>query len=65
MTKSSADKYSDPQLRDQIKEEIQAGNKGGKPGQWSARKVGSRKLEYMLCPNTFAGCLGTNPRLGI
>ena len=65
MTKSSADKYSDPQLRDQIKEEIQAGNKGGKPGQWSARKVGSGNLEYMLWANTGAGCLGTNARLRI
>lgn len=40
MTKSSREKYTDPGLRDQLKEEIQAGDKGGKPGQWSARKVG-------------------------
>lgn len=33
------DKYSDPQLRDEVKEEIHASDKGGKPGQWSARKV--------------------------
>jgi hypothetical protein len=33
------DKYSDPKLRDEIKEEIHQGDKGGKPGQWSARKV--------------------------
>lgn len=39
MTKSSENKYTDPELRDEIKEEVQAGDKGGKPGQWSARKV--------------------------
>jgi hypothetical protein len=33
------DKYTDPKLRDEIKEEIHQGDKGGKPGQWSARKV--------------------------
>ncbi|KAJ5160751.1 uncharacterized protein N7482_007755 [Penicillium canariense] len=33
------DKYTDPELRDQVKEEIHQGDKGGKPGQWSARKV--------------------------
>lgn len=33
------DKYTDPKLRDEIKEEIHNGDKGGKPGQWSARKV--------------------------
>jgi hypothetical protein len=32
-------KYSDPKLRDEVKEEIHQGDKGGKPGQWSARKV--------------------------
>ena len=33
-----ADKYTKPQLRADLKEEIMAGDKGGKPGQWSARK---------------------------
>ena len=33
------DKYSDPKLRDQVKEEIHNSDKGGAPGQWSARKV--------------------------
>lgn len=35
----SKDKYSDPNLRDQVKEEIHQSDKGGAPGQWSARKV--------------------------
>ena len=33
-----ADKYTKPQLRADLKDEIMAGDKGGKPGQWSARK---------------------------
>lgn len=33
------DKYTDPQLRDEIKDEVHQSDKGGKPGQWSARKV--------------------------
>jgi hypothetical protein len=36
---SPKDKYSDPKLRDEIKEKVHKGDKGGKPGQWSARKV--------------------------
>lgn len=36
---SPKDKYTDPELRDQVKEEIHNSNKGGAPGQWSARKV--------------------------
>lgn len=35
----SKDKYTDPELRDQVKEEIHQSDKGGEPGQWSARKV--------------------------
>jgi hypothetical protein len=33
------EKYNDPKLRDQVKQEIQESDKGGAPGQWSARKV--------------------------
>ena len=35
---SEAGKYTDPELREQIKEEIKGSDKGGKKGQWSARK---------------------------
>ena len=41
ITMPSRDKYTDPELRDQVKEEIHNSDKGGKPGQWSARKVPS------------------------
>lgn len=36
--KSSPAVYTDPDLRDRLKAEIRAGDKGGEPGQWSARK---------------------------
>jgi len=31
--------YTDPALRARLKEQIQAGDRGGRPGQWSARKA--------------------------
>ena len=32
-------KYTKPGLRESIKKRVMAGSKGGKPGQWSARKA--------------------------
>lgn len=40
------DKYTHPKLREEIKDEIQAGDKGGKKGQWSARKSQLLTREY-------------------
>ena len=45
-SKSSPDIYTDPALRDRLKDEITAGDKGGKPGQWSARKAQLLAAEY-------------------
>ena len=45
-SQSSEDTYTDPKLRDRLKEEITAGDKGGKPGQWSARKAQLLAHEY-------------------
>ncbi|KAI1608574.1 hypothetical protein EDD37DRAFT_653815 [Exophiala viscosa] len=39
-------KYTDPKLREDVKEEIQQGDKGGAPGQWSARKAQMMAKEY-------------------
>jgi hypothetical protein len=39
-------KYTDPELRARLKDEVTAGDKGGKPGQWSARKAQLLKAEY-------------------
>ncbi|KAK5705679.1 hypothetical protein LTR17_021459 [Elasticomyces elasticus] len=39
-------KYTDPDLRDEVKQEIQQSDKGGAPGQWSARKAQFMASEY-------------------
>lgn len=39
-------KYTDPELRRRLKAEIQQSDKGGKPGQWSARKSQYLVKEY-------------------
>lgn len=44
--KSNEDKYTDPDLREEIKEEIKGSDKGGRPGQWSARKSQLLTQEY-------------------
>jgi len=38
--------YTKPGLRESIKNRIMAGSKGGKPGQWSARKAQLLAQEY-------------------
>lgn len=40
------DKYTDPELRERIKDELMRSEKGGKSGQWSARKSQLLVLEY-------------------
>jgi hypothetical protein len=39
-------KYTKPELRAKLKDEIQKGDKGGRPGQWSARKSQFLVNEY-------------------
>ncbi len=43
---SSAGDYTRPELRDKIKTEVMAGDKGGRAGQWSARKAQLVAHEY-------------------
>lgn len=38
--------YTKPTLRKQLFEKIKAGDKGGAPGQWSARKAQFLAAEY-------------------
>ena len=38
--------YTKPTLRKRLFEKIKAGSKGGKPGQWSARKAQMLAREY-------------------
>ena len=40
------EKYTHPELRERIKEEIKASDEGGKEGQWSARKSQLLTKEY-------------------
>ncbi len=46
MSHSDPEHYDKPELRDRIKAEITAGDKGGKPAQWSARKAQLVTREY-------------------
>lgn len=42
----TADNYTKPELRDKIKKQVIAGDKGGRAGQWSARKAQLVAHEY-------------------
>ena len=47
--KSAADyerDYTEPELRARLKDKIKAGDRGGRPGQWSARKSQLLTTEY-------------------
>lgn len=44
--RTAEDKYTKPDLREHIKEEVLVGDKGGNPGQWSARKAQLVAHEY-------------------
>lgn len=44
-----------PELWEQVKHDITAGSKGGKPGQWSARKAQMAVNEYKKRGGGFAG----------
>ena len=43
------DKYANPKLREEVKEELKESDKGGAPGQWSARKVSTLNLAIRTC----------------
>lgn len=43
---SSSGNYTKPELREKIKKKVVAGSKGGRPGQWSARKAQLVTNEY-------------------
>ncbi len=49
------EKYTDPKLRDTLKEKIQAGDRGGKKGQWSARKAQLLVQEYEKAGGGYTG----------
>ena len=43
---NEAGNYTKPKMRKRLFEKIKAGDKGGKPGQWSARKAQMLALAY-------------------
>ena len=43
---NEAGNYTKPELRKRLFNKIKAGSKGGKPGQWSARKAQMLAKEY-------------------
>ena len=55
-------KYTKPELRERIKKKIQAGSKGGKPGQWSARKAQLTASEYKSKGGGYKGGKGSTQK---
>ena len=51
-------KYSKPELRERIKDRIMASSKGGKPGQWSARRSQLLAQEYEKAGGGYKGGKG-------
>lgn len=51
-------KYTKPGLREKIKDRVMAGSKGGKPGQWSARKAQIVAREYEEAGGGYKGGKG-------
>lgn len=47
--------YTKPSLRERIKNEVMAGSKGGKPGQWSARKAQLLAQKYEKAGGGYSG----------
>lgn len=47
--------YTKPELREKIKKRVLAGSKGGKPGQWSARKAQIVAQEYRKAGGGYKG----------
>ena len=51
-------KYTKPGLRERIKDRVMTGSKGGKPGQWSARKAQIVANEYKEAGGGYKGGKG-------
>lgn len=47
--------YTKPEMRERIKDRIMASSKGGKPGQWSARKAQLLAQEYKKKGGGYSG----------
>lgn len=54
-SRSSSSKYTRPALRERLKKKLQASDKGGRPGQWSARKSQLLAQEYKKAGGGYRG----------
>ena len=55
MAKTAARNYTKPELRERLKKKVTAGTKGGRAGQWSARKAQLLATEYENAGGGYAG----------
>ena len=55
-------KYTKPGMRERIKDRIMTGSKGGKPGQWSARKAQLLVQEYEKSGGDYRGGKGKSQK---
>lgn len=62
LVKASDMSYTMPETRERLKKRIMAGSKGGKPGQWSARKAQLLAQEYRKAGGGYRGKLKGNQR---
>ena len=61
-SRSSASKYTRPELRERLKKKLQASDKGGRPGQWSARKSQLLAQEYKKAGGGYRGAKDTKAK---
>lgn len=54
--------YQDPELRERLKNKVMKGSKGGKPGQWSARKAQLLAAEYKRAGGQYKKPTRTEPQ---
>ena len=55
-------KYTKPELRERIKDRIMNSSKGGKPGQWSARRSQMLVQEYEKAGGGYKGDKGEDQK---
>ena len=60
---SKVAKKTDPKLWDEVKADVTSSDKGGKPGQWSARKAQLASAEYKKEGGGYAGPKGDDNHL--
>lgn len=54
-TENKNGKYTDPKLREKIKDQLMQSDKGGKPGEWSARKSQLLVQQYEKQGGSYTG----------